>query len=254
MQSYFGLSVERQVTKTSTVTIGYEGYRGWHALRSIDINAPLPPFNSPARPNPSDAQVLQMQSGGIQKRDGMTLSYRGRLGNAFSGFVQYVYQHADADTEWSDFIPENQYAPNAEWSRTSYDQRQRLNLYGTFYPDKPLTLGIGFYDYTPTPYSITTGTDDYHTGILNARPAGVPRNSLNSGDYQDVQLRLGYTYRLRPKLKDASPTLAFSVSSFNTLNRVNYQDYVGVITSADFMKPTSASSPRRMQLGAAYNF
>ena len=40
MQGYFGVSVERELTKKSTVTIGYEGYRGWHALQSIDVNAP----------------------------------------------------------------------------------------------------------------------------------------------------------------------------------------------------------------------
>ena len=169
--------------------------------------------------------------------------------------MQYAWQHARADTEYSTFNPENQYAPySAEYGRTNNDQRQRLSLFGTFFPDKPLNLGIGFYDNTPQPYTITTGTDDFHTGILNARPAGVPRNSLNGGDYQDVQLRLGYTYKLKPKLKDASPSIALSLSSFNTLNRVNYEDYVGVITSADFMKPTAAGSPRRLQLSAAYNF
>ena len=97
MQDYFSLSVERQLTKKSTVTIGYNGYRGWHALRSIDINAPLAPFNNPARPNPNYAQVLQQQSGGYQKSDGLTLSYRGRISNVFSGFMQYVYQHSDVE-------------------------------------------------------------------------------------------------------------------------------------------------------------
>jgi Carboxypeptidase regulatory-like domain/TonB dependent receptor len=254
MQDYFSLSVERQLTKKSTVTVSYDGYRGWHALRSIDINAPLPPFTNPARPNPNYAQVLQLQSGGTQKSDSLSLSYRGRISNVFSGFMQYTYQHADSNTEFSTFIPENQFAPNAEWSRTNFDQRQRLNFFGTFYPDKPLNLGIGFYNYTPLPYSITTGTDAYLDGLTNARPSGVPRNSLNGGDYQDVQVRLGYTRKVRPHLKDQSPTLALSLSSFNTLNRVNFGSYVGVITSPDFMKPTTASDPRRLQLAASYNF
>jgi hypothetical protein len=69
-----------------------------------------------------------------------------------------------------------------------------------------------------------------------------------------VQVRLGYTRRLKPKLKDASPTVGLSVSSFNTLNRPNFQDYVGVITSPDFMHPTSADNPRRLMFGASYTF
>jgi outer membrane receptor protein involved in Fe transport len=254
MQDYFSLSVERQVTKKSTLTIGYDGYRGWHALRSIDINAPLPPFTSAVRPNPNYAQILQQQSGGYQKSDSLGVSYRGRISNKFSGFMQYTYQHADANTEFSTFIPENQFNPNAEWSRTNFDQRHRFSFFGTLYPDKPLNLGVGFYANTATPYSITTGADNYQDGLTNARPAGVPRNSLNSGGYQDVQLRLGYTFKVRPARKDQSPTIGLSLSSFNTLNRVNYGGFVGVVTSADFMKPTTASDPRRLQLAASYNF
>jgi hypothetical protein len=261
VQAYFGISAERQITKGSTLTIGYNGYRGWHALRSIDINAPLPPFTSATRPNPNFSQDTELSSGGFQASDDLNVSYRGRIGEVFSGFVQYDYSHADSDTQWSTFYPQNQYAPNDEWARTDYDQRQRLSLFGTIYPDKPVTLGVGFYDNTPLPYTITTGTDDYHTGLFNARPAGVARNSVNGGDYQDVQLRLGYTYKFAPLQKsketatpDTPQTLAFSVSSFNTLNRVNFTSYDGVEGSADFLQPTSANQPRRLQFTAAYNF
>lgn len=254
MQGYYGLSLERQFTKNSTVVLEYDGYRGWHALRSVDINAPLPPFTSAVRPNPNFGQILQLQSGGYQKTDGLTLTYRGRVGGVFSGFAQYEYTHADSDTEFSTFIPQNQYDPNAEWSRTSFDQRHRLNMFGTFFPRKPLNMGIGFYGYSPLPYTITTGTDDFKTGILNARPAGVARNTLNGPDYLDLELRLGYNWRLRPALKDASPTVAFSLAAFNALNRANLTGYDGVQGTPDFMHATSALNPRRFQVGAAYNF
>jgi hypothetical protein len=259
VQTYFGMSVERQLTKGSTVTLGYSGYRGWHALRSIDINAPLPPFTSAARPNPNYSQIAQLNSGGYQKTDGMSLSYRGRISKVFSGFLQYNWQHADADTTFSTFFPQNQYQPNNEWSRFDYDQRQRFSFFGTLYPDKPFTLGLGYYANTGLPYTITTGTDDYHTGLFNARPAGVPRNSLNGGSYQDLEVRLGYTYKLRPLQRisattDTPQALAFSVSSFNTLNTPSFEGYVGVITSPNFMHPTSAAPPRRLQLSVAYSF
>jgi hypothetical protein len=261
VQAYFGLSLEREITRGSTLTVGYSGYRGWHALRSIDINAPLPPFTSATRPDPTISQNTQLSSGGFQASDDLNVSYRGRIGNVFSGFVQYDYSHADADTQWSTFYPQNQYAPNDEWARTDYDQRQRLSLFATIYPDKPVTLGVGFYENTPMPYTITTGTDDFHTGLFNARPAGVARNSVNGGDFQDVQLRLGYTHKFAPLQKskvaatpDEPQALAFSVSSFNTLNRVNFQNYDGVVGSADFLQPTTANFPRRLQLTVAYNF
>lgn len=254
IQGYFGVSVERQIAKKATVTIGYEGYRGWHALREIDVNAPLPPFTSQVRPNPEYSQVDDLDSGGYQKSDALNVSYRGRLGNVFAGFLQYTYSHADADTQWSTFSPQNQYDPNDEWSRTDWDERQRLSLFGTFYPDKPVTFGVGFYDNTPMPYTETTGLDSYDPGLFNARPEGVPRNSLNGGDYEDLQLRLGYTHKFHPGEKDDPEALAFSVASFNTLNHPNYSGYDGVVGSADFMQPTAAGSPRRTQLSASYNF
>jgi hypothetical protein len=254
VQGYYGLSLERQMTRKTTLTLAYGGYHGWHALRSIDINAPLPPFTSAARPNPNYSQILQLNSGGYQKSDSLTASFRGRIGNVYSGFVQYVWQHSGSDTEFSTFTPENQYNPNAEWSRTDNDQRQRFALFGTIYPDKPLNLGIGFYDYSPTPYSITTGQDNYYTGLSNARPAGVPRNSLNGDSFQNLELRLGYIRKLRPRLKDASPTIGLSISSFNTLNRANFTSYVGVQSSSLFMQPTAAAANRRIQIGASYTF
>ncbi len=253
-QGYYGLSLERQMTAKTTLTIAYGGYRGWHALRSIDVNAPLPPFTGPARPNPNYAQVLQLNSGGYQKSDGLTVSFRGRIGNVYSGFLQYGWQHAGSDTEFSTFIPENQYNPNAEWSRTNFDQRQRLSMLSTFFPDRIFNLGIGFYDYSGLPYSITTGQDNYFTGLSNARPAGVPRNSLQGSDFQNLELRWGYNHKLRPQLKDASPVLGFSVSSFNSLNRPNFTSFVGVQGSPHFMQPTEANAPRRIQLGASFTF
>ena len=253
-QAYFSLSLERQLTKNSTITLGYNGYRGWHALRAIDINAPLPPFTSTTRPNPNVSQVLQLQSEGYQKTDGLSFNYRGRISKAFSGNLQYTWQHADANTLWSYFTPQNMYKPNDEWSRSNLDQRHHLALFGTLYPDKPLTLGIGFYAYTALPYTITTGTDDYHTGLFNARPAGIPRNSLNGGNYQDVQLRLNYTRKLHPSVKDSETAVEFSFSTFNTLNRVNYDNYEDVISSQHFKQPTTANDPRMLQLSASYTF
>ena len=253
-QGYYGISVERQLTKKSTLTIGYNGYRGWHALRSLDINAPLPPFKSAARPNANFAQVLQLNSGGYQKSDGLTVAFRGSFGHWITGMAQYGLEHSDSNTQYSGFEPSNMYAPNAEWSRNDQDQRHRLNALATFYPEKAFNCGVGLYIYSPYPYSITTGTDTYLDGLTNARPAGVPRNSLNGDDYSDVEGRCGYTYKLRKKLKDASPAVGISLSSFNTFNSVNYGGYVGVISSPLFMQPTYAKPSRRMQLGVSYTF
>ncbi len=253
-QGYFGMSLERELTAKSTLTIGYEGYRGWHALRSVDINAPLPPFTSTARPNPNYAQILQLQSGGIQRSDAMIVSFRGRLTNTFTGFAQYTFQHAAPTPSGA---PSTRRTSTPPTTNTAAPTRISATASVSSAPSSRISrvnLGLGFYDNSPQPYTITTGTDDYHTGFFNARPAGIPRNSLNGGSYQDLQVRLNYTYKLRPKLKDASPAISASLSSFNTLNRANFEDYVGVVTSPNFMKPTSAGGARRLQIVVGYTF
>jgi hypothetical protein len=230
-------------------------------LRSVDINAPLPPFASPARPNPALAQVLQLQSEGYQKTDGMTLNYKGRWRNIVSGFLQYTLQHADSNTEYSTFIPQNQYDPSNEWSRSSFDQRNRLGVFGTIYPEKPVNLGVGYFYDGPTPYSITTGTDVYMTGLFNARPPGVPRNSLNGDSHQDLQVSANYTYAFHAVTKQrhadhttSERSLQLTASSFNTLNHPSFTNFVGVVTSPNFRQPTEASDPRRLQFAATYRF
>ena len=98
-----------------------------------------------------------MHSGGIQRSDALIASFRGRIGKVFAGYTQYTWQHARADTEYSTFQPQNQYAPDDEYGRTNNDERQRVGFFGTFFPDLPVTLGIGFFANTPQPYTETTG-------------------------------------------------------------------------------------------------
>lgn len=254
MQGYYSVSLERQLNAKSTLTISYNGYRGWHALRSLDINAPLNPAVSIVRPDQTRGQVLQQDSGGYQKSDQFIVNWRGRFGEQFSGMAQYSLSSSHNNTTFSTFTPSNPYAPNAEWSRADWDQRQRLYLLGTFYPAKIYNLGVGVYANSGEPYNETTGLDDYDPNFFNARPIGVGRNSLTTSGYTAVDLRWGYNFKLQPAKKDSSPTMGFSAASFNTFNDVNYSGFVGVVTSKSFMQPTQAFPARRLQLGASYNF
>ena len=250
----YGATLERQVGHKASATIGYRGSRGIGLFRSMDVNAPLPPFNTTARPDAHYGQVRQIQAEGYQKLNALDMSFKGRIRNIFAGFAQYTLSKQDNNTSWPNYFPSNPYAPNADYGPADWDQRQRIGLFGTVRPGKLLNLGVGFFANSARPYSITAGADLYHDGLSNARPAGVPRNSLRGGSYQEVDLRWGNDFKLRPSQKDDSPTLGFSVSVFNVLNRRNENGFVGVVTSQFFQQPTGASDPRRLQLGARFNF
>jgi hypothetical protein len=103
------------------------------------------------------------------------------------------------------------------------------------------------------PYTETTGTDVYHTGMSNARPAGVPRNSLQGPGYADIDLRLGRDFYITSK-KDKGAVATFAIDAFNVLNHVNYAGYVGNLSSPFFGQPISALPGRRLQLTGRFKF
>jgi len=92
----------------------------------------------------------------------------------------------------------------------------------------------------------TSGVDTFNTGILNARPAGVGRNTLTTAGYANLDLRWSHDFALT-KARDKTPALTFAVDAFNVLNHTNYSNYVGNVQSQSFGQPTSALAARRIQ-------
>jgi outer membrane receptor protein involved in Fe transport len=249
----YGFSLDRQIGQKATGSINVWGRHSVDAFRSVDINAPLPPAYA-GRPNPNVSQFRQIQSAGTNLGDGVTLNYRGRYNKYFSGFGQYTWSRWGSNTDGITFFPENQYDPNAEWSRASWDQRQRYGFYAMLNSESLLNLSVGMFFNTGKPWSILTGDDNYGTNLFNARPEGVPRNSEDGPGYADIDLRWGHDFKLRPQDADKSPLLGFSASSFNVLNHVNGSFVDNVDGSEDFAQITSAYPARRTQLAMRFIF
>lgn len=104
------------------------------------------------------------------------------------------------------------------------------------------------------PYSETTGNDDFHTGLDNARPVGIGRNTLQGGGTTNLDLQWSHEFHLTRASGEKAKILSTGVSAFNVLNHANYVDYVGALTSPFFRQPTSALNGRQMQLSAGYRF
>jgi hypothetical protein len=142
---------------------------------------------------------------------------------------------------------------SGEWGRADYDQRHRVNLLGTIHGARYLDFGVGFFANTGAPYTETTGRDDFHDGYANARPPGVPRNSLQGPGFAELDLRWFHEF-LFEKAKKEGPRVTLALDAFNVANRVNYVTYVGVLTSPFFGQPVAAKPPRRLQLSARFTF
>jgi hypothetical protein len=196
--------------------------------------------------------LRQIESGGRQISHSVQLTVRGKITRYFNGSIQYVYAHAMNDTGGIGWFPPDNYDLSLEWGRANFDQRHRLELMGAVKPGPWFTLGVGLSLRSGRPYNLTTGTDDYSTGTLNARPTGVSRNSLEGPGFAQLDLRWSHEFPLVKGGDEDGAKLTVGVDGFNVLNRVNYAGYSGNLRSLLFGRATSAQPPRRMQLSLTF--
>jgi hypothetical protein len=248
----YGLGVEQQLTERSSLFVNYIGARGIDMFRSLDVNAPPPP-NYVARPNPNLGQERQLQSEGYQKSNALEVGFRGRPVSFFTGQVRYNLGKTYNNTSGITYFPANSYFPNADWSRSDNDQRNRFDLLGAFEAGKWFTFGTALSAYSGKPVNVTTGNDDFNNGLANARPAGVPRNSLHGPGYLNLDLNLAHDFLLT-KAGNQGPVATVSINSFNVLNHANDVTYIGVVGSPFFGRAVAALPARRMQLDLQFKF
>ena len=255
----YSFGVERQIHKTLTLTAAYRGQVQVKSFRSRDANAPILPPNPSLtanypRPNLSFGQIQQVESGGRTLLNALDLSFRSNAGRWFTGQGQYTFSRFDGNTGGINAFPQNQYLPNEEWGRATQDRLQRFNLLGNINPDHWLTLGVGLNLYSGTPYNETTGNDYYHTGLGNARPTGVGRNTLQAGGAASLDLLYNHDFRLTKEKGDKAKILSAGVSAFNALNHTNFTSYIGTLSSSRFGQPTAALAGRQLQFSMGFQF
>ena len=257
----FSMGVERQLYKGTTLSATYWATRGVGLFRSRDINAPPPPAYQ-ARPIPGIGVYRRIESSGHLQNDALEISFRGQITRYFNGMIQYTLGRAYNDVAGNysggtrstgiNSFPANNYDLSGEWARADYDQRHRFNLLGGVHAAKYLDLGIGFFANTGAPYTETTGRDDFRTGYANARPVGVPRNSLQGPGFAELDLRWSHDFLF--KAKKEGPRMTAALDAFNVTNQVNYAGFVGNLSSPFFGEAVVAMPSRRLQCTLRFAF
>ena len=227
------------------------GARGFHLFRSRDVNAPPPPSYL-TRPDPAYGAVRQVESTGRQQTDSLQVTVRGRLSSWFNGQMQYTLSRGYNDTNGIGSFPANDYDVSDEWARADFDRRHRFNLLGRTNVVKLVDVGIGLAMNTGGPYNETLGLDLFNNGRGRARPAGVPRNSLQTTGFASLDLRASRGLKLGAG-KEARE-ITFGFDAFNVLNRVNYASFVGTLGSPLYGRPVSARPARQLQFSARMKF
>jgi Carboxypeptidase regulatory-like domain len=249
----YSVGVERQMARGLTVAATYRGTTGVAMFRSRDVNAPLPPFYQ-ARPDPDLGVVRQIESEGRQVGNAIDLTLNSKASQWFSGLAQYTFSHTNNNTGGIAWFPANQYSLAGEYGRADFDQRHRLNLLGTINDDHWLNLGVAARLYSGTPYTETSGYDTFGTGILNARPPGVNRNTLESGGNVQFDLRWSHDLYSHGRASDKPFSFSLAVDAFNITNRSNFTSYVGNVQSSFFEQPTATLPARRLQFTGRIKF
>jgi hypothetical protein len=249
----YSLAVERQLAKRTTLAVTYNGSVGISLFRSIDVNAPLPP-DYLLVPDPSIGVLRQIESSGRQISNSLEITLRGDLPHHVTGLMQYTLGRTNNNTGGVAWFPANQYDLSGEWSRADFDQRHRFNLLESYRPGKSFTVGVGVTAASGKPYSLTRGGDFYGTGLTNARPPGVPRNSLEGPAYVDLDSRLSRDFYLSRGKKEKGNVLTVAFDAFNVLNHVNYVAYIGNLQSPFFGQAVSAFPARRLQITTRFKF
>ena len=244
---------ERQLAKKTTLAVNYIGTRGWYQLRSRDANAPPPPGFS-ARPDARFNVLRVIESASRVQGNALEVTLRGNLGPKVSGLVQYTLGKTLTDTGGVNWFPANSFDARGEWGRADADRRHQFNFLGAANLHRWLNLGLSVSLLSGAPFNITTGSDDNRDGMPGDRPPGVPRNTGQGPGYVGIDLRWYREFRFQPSAKERSPSLVLSLDAFNLPNRVNYQGFLGAVSSPFFGKPVAAQPPRRVQLGVRLQF
>src|SRR5579864_1395378 len=215
----FAGSVERQVTKSATLTGTYLHSHGVHQLFSSVLSAnPVPQY--------------QFESGGVFNQNQFIVNFNVRAGTKLTIFSFYMFSHANSDTAGANsFASDPAKGIAADYGRAAFDVRHRLFMGGTWALPHGFRVSPFMVFNSGAPFNITTGTDLNGDSIFNDRPAfatdlsrpsvvqtsfgafdtsPIPGQTIIPANFGDgpsqftLNLRLGKTIGLGPKLEAAN--------------------------------------------------
>lgn len=285
------IGFERQLPKHVTVATNYIHTTGIHALRSRNINAPLP--GTSVLPYGGVNSIYLYETSGVYRQNQLMTNVNARISSKLSLSGYYAYGTAHSNTDGAGSFPSNQYDLSTEYGRAGFDVRHRLQFNGTisarggFRFSPFLTVASG------RPFNITTGRDLNGDGLFTDRPSFaasasepgvrstrygllnptpvpgeliVPRNFGNGPGLVAANLRISKAFNLGETKagKDPDRQIVLSVNARNILNHPNFGLPAGNLSSQLFGQSTSlvtaggggggSSGNRRLDLQLRFNF
>jgi hypothetical protein len=260
-ESYYPVQIalERSLPGNLFATVSYQRIRGTKLARARDLNAPLP--GSDVRLDPTVGQIAYFEHSGMSTHHHIKASMRQRF-SIFNVSANYSYYTGwnDSSTGGFNALPTNSHDRMTDWGyagnehhtfNTGINSRLPLDVY--------LTTNITFR--SGEAYTITTGKDDNKDGVINDRPAGVPKNSEFGPHYFDVSFNFSKAFQLtrgtaptRGNVAASGPQVNVFANVNNAFNMTHPGTPSGVMTSPFFRRSYNASSPREIEVGMRFQF
>jgi hypothetical protein len=238
------VSLERQVTKSATVSATYLNSRGFDQFLTVNSSAPYPGTpcaqigivsSLPPCAAVTVGNLYRYVSEGNFKQNQLILNTNIKVGAKVQLFGFYTLGYANSDTSGFSF-PSNSYDISQDYGRASFDVRHRLFLGGSLALPYLFRLSPFMVVSSGSPFTITSPIDENGDQIYNDRPgfvssatcpagtnpqgtvyctqlgtfdasgAGklVPINSETGPGHFVLNLRLTKTFGIGPKIKAAT--------------------------------------------------
>ncbi|HYN16320.1 MAG TPA: TonB-dependent receptor [Terriglobales bacterium] len=270
-----------------------QSFAGWQFTRTLSCPFP-PCVNPLVRPVPGLGAINEFESAASSIYHGLTVSVHRRMNSGLYLRLAYTWAQAfddvqDALVAGSPGNVQNSYNPQADWGHSVTDQRHRLVaswVYELNPFDRSHELLRRLFNHWKVAGIMSTGSGrpvnatiagdaNRDDNTSNDRLPGVARNSYTGPNYASTDLRLSRRFFLREHFK-----LELMAESFNLFNRDNKRvaisdsgftnsagefvlgdktigvnHYPGYYTSnPNFLVPTSAYAPRKVQLAGKLIF
>ncbi len=243
------LGVQREVVTDLSLGFDLVWSRGYNFSR-IENDNPIIPNSGYTRPDPTKGNDFVFRMAGKSDYKGLYVTVSKRYSRGWSLDVSYTLSDSKADVESEQT---QQFSYDADgWERmygpTNYDARHRLAVMGIV--DLPLGFqlsGLAYYR-SALPWTPRYVADLNQDTLTSDMELGKNRNSRRGFDALYLNVRLSKYFTI-----DRFRFQVFA-EMYNVSNRANFGDIYYRIDRPGFGDPLGAGDPRRVQLGARFDF
>ena len=255
----------------------YSYQQGFHLFRGRNINAPT---SGAGRPDPGAGNVVQLESTARSSSHVLNLTLNSGANRRLSWMVSYSLSKKINEADGPLSLPADNLDLRAERGTAGDDMRHRLTITTGLGLFKGWRLTPTFFYSSPRPYNITTGRDDNSDTVFNDRPPNALRNGARSATFWNVNMRLSWLFgfgktddtgkagprTVRVQAGDYGAIASelgamekkwrfnFYLQATNLFNHFNPTNFVGVMTSPFFGRPTAAAPARQIETGVKFSF